>query len=392
MRDFDTIVVGLGAMGSAVAYQFAKAGQRVLGLDRFSSPHNRGSSHGDTRITRLAIGEGSHLTPFVRRSHEIWRDIERDTGEELLTVTGGLVVSSHLATAHTHVPQFFENTISAAGAFGIAHELLDAAEIRRRFPQFLVRDNDAGYYEPDAGFLRVDACIRSQLQLAHKFGAEIVPNEKVVGIVPSGNGVAVETDRTTYQAERVILSAGAWTPDFVDRQTAQLFRIFRQTLHWFDLDGPVADFEPGRFPVFIWELQGAGKVIYGFPAIDGARGGIKIATEHYDATTTADSADPGADDAFEMHRKLISPNIPGVGVRCVRSETCLYTVTPDAGFVIDRHPAMNNVILVSACSGHGFKHSAAIGEALAQWVVEGKSALDLSPFRLARFNLSDSLQ
>jgi sarcosine oxidase len=383
MREFDTIVVGLGAMGSAAAYQLAKAGSRVLGIDRFSPPHHRGSSHGDTRITRLAIGEGQHLTPFVRRSHEIWRDIERETGETLLTITGGLIVSSPLATAHTHVPQFFQNTIAAAKAHGVPHELLDATAIRRRFPQFRVTDNDAGYFEPDAGFLRVDPCIRSQLNLARKFGAEIATDEKVLGVVQSAAGVVVETDRTTYRARHAILSVGAWAPDFVGKKAAQLFQVFRQALHWFDLDVPIAEFEPGRFPVFIWE--GAGKAIYGFPAVDGPDGGIKVASERYDATTTADSADAHADDAGEMHRTLVADNIPGIGARCLRSETCLYTVTPDAGFVIDSHPATDNVILVSACSGHGFKHSAAIGEALAQWLVEGRSVLDLSPFRLSRF-------
>ncbi len=385
IREFDTIVIGLGAMGSAAVYQLAKAGKHVLGIDRFSPPHDRGSSHGDTRITRLAIGEGRHLTPFVRRSHDIWREIERETGVELLTVTGGLIISNPFATAHTHVPQFFENTIAAAKAYGIPHELLDATAIRRRFPQFRVHDNDAGYFEPEAGFLRVDPCIRSQLQLAQEFGAEIVTNEKTTGVVQSADGITVETDRTTYRARRAILSVGAWVPDFIDRKGAPLFRIFRQELHWFDLEGPIADFEPGRFPIFIWEMQGAGKAIYGFPAIDGARGGIKIASERYDATTTADSPDSKTSDTAEMHRNLIAGNIPGVGSRCLRTETCLYTVTPDAGFVIDRHPDMDKVIFVSACSGHGFKHSAAIGEALAQRVVDGNSQLDLSPFGFNRF-------
>ena len=385
LREFDTIVIGLGAMGSAAVYQLAKAGKHVLGIDRFSPPHDRGSSHGDTRITRLAIGEGRHLTPFVRRSHDIWREIERETGVELLTVTGGLIISNPFATAHTHVPQFFENTIAAANAHGIPHELLDATAIRRRFPQFRVHDNDAGYFEPQAGFLRVDPCIRSQLQLAQKIGAEIATNEKTTGVVQSADGITVETDRTTYRARHAILSVGAWVPDFIDRKVAPLFRIFRQELHWFDLEGPIADFEPGRFPIFIWEMQGAGKAIYGFPAIDGARGGIKIASERYDATTTADSPNSKTSDAAEMHRNLIAGNIPGVGSRCLRTETCLYTVTPDAGFVIDRHPDMDKVIFVSACSGHGFKHSAAIGEALAQRVVDGNSRLDLSPFGFRRF-------
>jgi sarcosine oxidase len=383
MQEFDTIIVGLGAMGSAAQYQLAKAGQRVLGIDRFSPPHDRGSSHGDTRITRLAIGEGRHLMPFVRRSHEIWRDIERETGDELLSITGGLIISNPLALAHTHVPQFFQNTIAAAAALGVAHELLDASEMRRRYPQFRVDDSDTGYFEPSAGFLRVDPCIRSQLQLARRFGAETVTHEKVIGVVRSGTGVVVETDRTAYRARQAIVSAGAWAPDFIGANERHLFRIFRQVLHWFDVDGPIAAFEPGRFPVFIWES--IGKAIYGFPAIDGQGGGIKVATEQYESPTTADSPDDATADWAGMHRTMIADYISGISARCLQTETCLYTVTPDAGFVIDRHPEMDNVIFVSACSGHGFKHSAAIGEALAQWLVVGKSDLDLSRFSFARF-------
>jgi sarcosine oxidase len=383
MREYDTIVVGLGAMGSAALYQLAKAGHRVLGIDRFSPPHGRGSSHGDTRITRLAIGEGEHLTPFVRRSHEIWRDIERQTGEDLLAITGGLIISSPLATVHTHVPRFFQNTIAAAIAHGVPHELLDAAEIRRRYPQFRVHHADIGYFEPDAGFLRVDPCIRTQLELARRLGAETVTNERVIDIVQSRDGVVVETERTAYHTKNAILSVGAWATDFIDGNRRKLFRVFRQVLHWFALAAPIAEFEPGRFPVFIWD--GAGKAIYGFPAIDGPNGGIKIATERYEMTTTADGPNHSAENAADMHRTMIAENIPGIGARCLRTETCLYTVTPDAGFVIDRHPDMDRVVFVSACSGHGFKHSAAIGEALAELLVAGNSTLELGRFRFARF-------
>lgn len=385
MQDFDTIVVGLGAMGSAAAYQCAKAGSRVLGIDRFSPPHGRGSSHGETRITRLAIGEGAHYTPIVRRSHEIWRDIERRTGRELLTITGGLVISCRSETTNLHVPQFFENTIAAAEAHGIAHEILDAPSLRARFPQFRVADGERGYFEPSAGFLRVDACLSSQLQLAAEHGAEIYTGETVSNVANADGGVVVETDRTAYRARNAILCVGAWVPDFIGERSTKLFRIFRQSLHWFEIEGDPHALAPGRFPVFIWEMEKTGKAIYGFPACAGAAGGIKIATERYDRPTNADSADPGADDAAEFHRDLIAGHIAGVGARCLRSETCLYTVTPDAGFVIDRHPGMENVLLVSACSGHGFKHSAAIGEALAQWTAGGESRIDLSPFRLDRF-------
>jgi sarcosine oxidase len=387
-RDYDTIVVGLGAMGSATIYQLAKAGNKVLGIDRYSPPHGLGSSHGDTRITRLAIGEGHHYTPIVRRSHEIWREFERETGARLLNITGGLIISSPDAESHIHVPGFFRNTISAAAKYGIPHEFLDAAGIRKRFPQFRVHEGEAGYYEPGAGYLRPEDCIRSQLQLAEKRGAEIHTSEKVTRLVRSGSAVAVETDKNTYLAKNAVVTAGPWLPDFLDATHSRHFKVFRQTLFWFDIDGPIEPFLPPNFPIFIWETRDAGKSIYGFPAVDGARGGIKIANETYDATTSADDVDRnvGAGDASAMHRDLIAGNIPGISDRCLRAETCLYTVTRDAGFVVDRHPGMDNVILVSACSGHGFKHSAAIGEALSQLIVHGASKFDLTAFRLGRFD------
>src|SRR5215469_2880184 len=166
MDRHDAIVLGLGAMGSAAAWQLAKRGARVLGLDQYAPPHANGSSHGDSRITRLAIGEGDHLTPLVLRAHEIWREIERETGARLLTTTGGLVISSPSRTSFTHVEGFFENTVAAAGKYSIAHAMLDASEIRERFPPFKVRDDEVGYLERDAGFLRPEACIAAQLALA----------------------------------------------------------------------------------------------------------------------------------------------------------------------------------------------------------------------------------
>jgi sarcosine oxidase len=385
MPEFDAIVVGLGAMGSATLYQLAKAGKRVLGIDRFSPPHNRGSSHGETRITRLANGEASHYTPLVRRSHAIWREIEHETGAELLTITGGLIMSCNLVTETTHVPEFFRRTLEAAKTHGVPHEILDEAQIRKRFPQFHVDEHESGYFEPSAGFVRPEACVRAQLQLAEKYGAAIHTGARVIRCSSVKGEEIIETDKGSYRARQAVLSAGAWMPNFIGNGYERNFRVFRQTQHWFDVSCAAAEFAPGKFPIFIWELHRAGKVIYGFPAVAGADGGIKIATERYEETTSADSPDSGPDEPAEMHRDLIAPFIPEVGSRCLRSETCLYTVSDDAEFVIDKHPDMENVVVISACSGHGFKHSAAIGEAVAQWISTGNSPIDLSPFRLCRF-------
>ena len=375
-------------MGSAATLQLVRRGARVLGIDRHTPPHDLGSSHGDTRITRLAIGEGVHYTPLVLRSHELWRELERETGADLLTQCGGLVISSENKASALHVEGFFQNTVAAAERFHIAHELLDAKAIRARFPQFAVADEEYGYYEPAAGFLRPEACVRAQLTRARECGAKIHTNETVLDFDASSGGVTVTTNRATYTADKLIIAAGARLPGLLGEAYAKPFRIFRQVLHWFDVKGDIAAFAPGKFPVFIWELQKSRQGIYGFPAIDGPGGGIKIATEQYDATVSPDAAPSvvsGAEIAA-MYRDCVQPFFPAVSGCSVKTATCLYTVTPDAGFVIDRHPDSDRVMIASPCSGHGFKHSPAIGEILCDLALTGRSPCDLTPFRLARFS------
>lgn len=387
MDRYDAAILGLGAMGSAAAYQLAKRGLRVLGLDRFAPPHPFGSSHGDTRITRLAIGEGAHYTPLALRSHEIWREIEKETGTDLLTVTGGLVVSSAASKSRVHVADFFANTVAAAQKHGIAHEILEGPELRKRFPQFNIGNGETGYYEPGAGFLRPENCVAAQLGLARKHGATLHTDEKVLGFDATLDGVIIETDRGKYSAETLILAAGAWLPELLPERYAANFRVRRQVLFWFDVSGPIAPFMPGRCPVFIWEVPGAPQGIYGFPAIDGPRGGVKIATEQYEMATTPQGVNRAVSPAETsvMYETYVAPYLPGVGAKCIKAVVCLYTVTPDAGFVIDRHPESDRIIIASPCSGHGFKHSAAIGEVLADLAIDGRSRFDLSAFRLARF-------
>jgi sarcosine oxidase len=386
MQRYHTLVLGLGAMGSAALYQLAKRGARVAGIDQFSPPHTLGSSHGDSRVTRLAIGEGAHYSPLVMRSHELWREIEDETGRDLLTVTGGLIISSRSTSSHMHVADFFGTTVAAAEAYAIAHEILDARAIRQRFPPFAVRDDEIGYYEYEAGFVRPEACIAAQLSLAEKYGATIRRNEKVLGFEENSSGVTVRTGKGTYTADRLIVSAGAWLPQLITHQYAQPFKIRRQVLFWFAPQGPIAPYEIGTFPIYIWEVQGRPQAIYGFPAIDGANGGIKIATAQYETETTPEAVDRAVSDAEKraMH-DYIAPYLPGFSDNCVKAAACLYTITPDAEFVIDTHPEMPRVIVASPCSGHGFKHSAAIGEALAEIVTQGKSRLDLSAFKFTRF-------
>ena len=362
----DALVVGLGAMGSAAAWQLAKRGQRVIGIDAYAPPHIHGSHCGETRITRKAIGEGEAYVPLVLRAYDLWREIEEATGESLLEMTGGLWISSEKRQSEVHVANFFDTTVSAARRFGIAHELLDAEAIRRRFPVFNVRDDEHAYFEPEAGFLRPEACVRAQLELAVRAGATLRFGERVQRIAQQGNAVRVFTDRGEYEAGQVVLSAGAGAVELLPAVVSHLLTVTRQVLYWFEAKGHE------ELPVWIWELQDRRHGIYGFPSLGGL---TKLSTESYSREIPA----------AEMYASLVAPHVNGVGERCVKTMTCLYTATPDFHFLIDRHPAMDRVLVASPCSGHGFKHSAAIGEALAQWVAEGRPKLDLSPFSLARF-------
>ncbi len=384
MRTYHTIVIGLGAMGSAVAYQLARRGSRVLGIDQLRSPHAMGSTHGDTRITRLAIGEGIQYTPLALRSHELWKEVERETGRELLTVTGGLIISGPGTRSGCHVPGFFENTLAAASRFGIDHEVLEVTEIRNRFPQFKVRDDEVGYYEPGAGLLRPEQCVAANLELATRHGAAIQTDVRVTAIRQNGDLVEVHTEDRILRAEEVILSAGAWLPDLVEPVIGSLFRVTRQVLYWFEISQNPERFKMDRCPVFIWDRESPQQAFYGFPAIDGAAGGVKVATEQSLITTTPRDVDRSVHthELDEMWENIIQPHLPDLSSRCLKAVTCLYTSTADSHFVIDRHPEFRRVLIVSPCSGHGFKHSAAIGEAVAELVLDGKSTLDLSSFTM----------
>ena len=385
MKVFDALVLGLGALGSAVLLQLARRGIRVLGVDRLAPPHTQGSSHGETRITRCAIGEGEHFTPLALRSHVLWREIESETGAKLLTTPGVLVLSSPARTSFTHVEDFFANTVAAARRYHIAHEILDAEAIRRRYGQFCVRDDEIGYFEPGGGFLRPESCLSAQLELARRHGAEIHVNERVLSFAPRRADVVVTTDRDTYVAGQLVVAAGPWLPELLDSSFAGHFRVYRQAQFWFA--DPAGLFGAGRFPVFIWELSGRSQSIYGFPDIDGA--GVKIATEQFDSTTTAAAPEIGisASESAAMHATYIAPFLPQLSATCTRASTCLYTVTADFGFVVDQHPQSDRVILASCCSGHGFKHSPALGEAIAGLIVDGRSPTDLGSFKLARLSV-----
>ena len=251
---YDTIVIGLGAMGAASLYQLAKRGRKVLGIDRYAPPHAFGSSHGDTRITRLACGEGAQYTPFARRSHEIWRELEAQSGRQLLVQNGLLVISGPgpRAAPHGHA-NFLDETISIARRNGVAHETLTDRDIRARFPAFNITDGDRGYFEPEAGVLRPEECVRVQLALAQKSGATIHTGETVMRFDPREGRVDVVTDRGSYRADTVVVAAGPWIPELLP-QRAGVFTVRRQLLAWFRIAAQPDLYRPERFPVWYWQI------------------------------------------------------------------------------------------------------------------------------------------
>jgi sarcosine oxidase len=377
------IVVGLGAMGSATCLALARRGLSVIGIDQYAPPHAYGSTHGDTRITRLALGEGSEYIPLVQRSHHLWRELQEESGARLLSQCGGVIL------AHPGSP-FFEQTKMLAQRFAIEHERLDNAQLRRRLPMFAVDEQTEAYYEPGAGIVWPETAVRVQLQLARRHGAELRVGEQVLKWSASGDGVAVVTPAATYTADRLVLCAGAWLPQLFG-EGRELFAVYRQLLHWFEIRHGYEQLR--EMPVFVWDFGGARAEFvhldgfYGFPAVDAAGGGVKLGTESYETTSAPDGRQHPAThvQTDDFYRDYVRDRLPWLGPQTLRTASCLYTSTRGNRFVIDQHPEHDAVLIVSACSGHGFKHSPAIGEAAARWATgaDALPGLDLSAFQLA---------
>ncbi|MGH2882418.1 MAG: N-methyl-L-tryptophan oxidase [Solirubrobacteraceae bacterium] len=381
MGKAEVIVVGLGAMGSAACFQLAARGVSVIGIDRYAPPHSRGSTHGDTRVTREAIGEGREYVPLVRRSHHLWREIEQRSGTRLLTQSG-IVVLAHPSS------EFLDETRASACAYEIEHVDLTNAELRSQFPMFTADEDTVAYYEPGAGYVRPEAAVAAQLKLARAAGANLRLGERVEGWSASRRGVTVTTQANTHRSEQLLLCAGAWIGElFPDGR--DMFAVYRQLLYWFPVREGYAQLRD--MPGFIWDLGGQQDEVvhldgfYGLPAIDGPGGGLKVAAESYERTTTPDGRQHPATRAeiARMYEQCVAPYLPWLGPEPVRTVSCLYTSTRGNRFVIDRHPEHDCVLIVSACSGHGFKHSPAIGEAVAQWLTGHQPEIDLSPFALS---------
>ncbi len=373
---YDVIVVGLGAMGSATAAHLAERGARVLGVDRFTPPHEMGSSHGESRIIRLACFEHPLYVPLVRRAYELWRRLERDAAAPgLLRVTGGLMLGSPASG-------LIAGTRRAATAHGVAIEEIPGSLLRDRFPQFTPMPGFTGVFDPAAGVLDPERCVQAHLARAATHGAMLRYDEPVLQWAPAGDGVRVRTSRGTYDADKLVLAAGPWMPELLGALGPTL-RVERQTVVWFDPPGDPDMWSPGRFPVYLCEFDD-GQLVYGFPL---QSRGWKAAV-HYEGEAVTDMQKVRR--SVETHdiarvRRAVTRLFPWVAAAPVReSACCFYTDTQDFRFVIDFLPGMPQVLVSSPCSGHGFKFASAIGELQAQLLLDGRCTFDVTPFRLDR--------
>lgn len=361
---YDIAVIGLGALGSATCYQLSKSGKRILGIDRHQPPHTLGSSHGESRITRLAVGEGEDYVALAKRSHQIWREIEGKTGMELMRTTSGILLDSGVAPWDKHGSEgFWERTVSFAHRNVIAHETFDSVELKDRFPAFALETTGKVYRELEAGYLRPENAIQAQLDLARENGAQIVFNSPVLHLSQVGNSILIQTEAQEFLAEKVLLSAGGWIKDFLPEAAKPDFKICRQVLHWLEVE-PEMDWT--GYPVWMWGYgPRAEDFIYGFPSLDGET--VKMATESFVEVGHPDLLERtvSVEEQERFWDEKVAGRILGLKRKFRKSVVCFYTVTADARFVIEPMKGLEQVLLASACSGHGFKHSAALGERLA---------------------------
>lgn len=368
----DVVVVGLGAVGGAALCHVAGRGLRAVGIDRFTPPHDRGSSHGRTRIYRQAYYEAPEYVPLARRALELWRDLERDTRFTLFAGTGALTIGAERGA-------LFSGAYRSARMHGIPHEVLSARDAARRFPAVRPAPDTVALFEPTGGVLFPEACVRAHLSRAAASGASIRTDEEVTAIELRGDGsVAVATSRGAYTAGHVVVAAGAWAPRLLGLERA--FTVTRETVHWFNAPSPHARAEV--CPVMMVERDD-GPMLYAIPDFgDGFKAGLHYAGAVGDPASEP-AAVPRADG--ETVGALLEDLIPGGAGRLHHSAPCYYTSTRDLHFAIGRLRSAPGVILASACSGHGFKFASALGEAIAQLVAgNGAPLLPSGLFDVAR--------
>jgi sarcosine oxidase len=368
---YDAIVVGIGGMGSAALYHLARRGKRVLGLERFDVPHELGSSHGVTRIIRLAYFEHSDYVPLLHRAYELWRELQAEAGEQLLYTTGIVEGGERI----------YEGVLRSCADHDLPHEALTGAEANARFPAYRLPEEMPVVFQPDGGFVLPERAIVAHVSGAMASGAELRTGERVLEWEDTENGVRVRTDRGSYEAERLVLTAGAWSQS-VARLPSGLVRAVRQSLAWLQPTSPEL-FAPNRLPVFNLVLDGTH--YYGFPefGIPGFKVGLyELGGESGDPDEI--SREPTLDDELPL-RAFAERYFPEGAGPALTLRTCLFEPSPDEHFIIDLHPDSPSAVVGAGFSGHGFKFCPVVGEILADLALDGSTSHDIELFRADRF-------
>ena len=380
MAVYDVIVMGTGGMGSAAAYHLARRGARVLGIEQFGAAHDQGSSHGRTRVIRQAYYEGPDYVPLLFRAYDLWHALEREAGTTLLTKTGAL----HIGTPDA---EGVAGAARSARAHNIPHEMLTAAEIRNRYPVLQPAPDQVALLEYEAGILNPEQCVRTHVQLAMRHGADLRFHEPVVSWAAGPAGVSVRTAKGTYEGGRLVMTAGPWSEGAL-RDLGVPLEVTRAALYWFEPRARVEEFK--RLPIYLWEDHGI--YAYGFPYLDGQ--GLKVGFHHAfaEVTTPQTIRREVGEDEKERIRAHLAQLMPDAAGALRATATCMYTNTPDLHFIIDHHPARENVIVACGFSGHGFKFCSVFGEVLADLAVQGNTAQPIGLFALRRFGAPDRLR
>jgi sarcosine oxidase len=375
---FDVIVVGVGSMGSAACFQLARRGVRVLGLERFDIPNNMGSAGGFSRMIRLAYFEHPDYVPLLRRSYALWEELAAELGRDVIYVTGGLMLGPPGAAV-------LEGSLRSVRQHELPHELMDAAEAMKRFPQFKLPGDYRVLHDHKAGLVLPERAVAGYAELAMRSGAELHGHEAVLGWEPSGDGVIVKTSKATYGAGRLIFCGGAWTDKLV-RDLGVRLTVTRQPLAWVWPKSPDL-FALGKFPVWILENRD-GSNHYGFPMLPD-NPGFKLASHKRSAPMDAETLDRTVHDSDEQAvRGVLRDFIPAADGPLLSMRVCMYTNSPDHQFIIDHHPVHKNVIVACGFSGHGFKCASAIGQVLAELALDGRSTLPVEFLGLRRFGVT----
>jgi sarcosine oxidase len=374
-KRYNAIVLGLGAMGSATLCQLALRGWRVLGLEQFPQGHSLGSSHGDSRIIRETYFEHPLYVPLVRRAHELWRELEERSGAALMTINGGLMIGPPDGVV-------VSGTLRSVAEHDLPHEVLTPEETRERFSAFHLAEGLVAVLDPRAGYLDPEECNRAHIDVAREAGAEVRFNEPGQWM-PEGDGVRVTTADGSYLADRLVIAGGAWSGELL-RDLQLPLTVERQSVFWLEPDADAEQYNRAQFPIYAYEYK-RGSICYGFPRL--ARG-VKASVMHDGETFEHVDRVRRTIDEKEVTplRNALRPVLPALAEAAVReSSVCIFTNTPDHDFIVDFHPDYPQVLISSACSGHGFKFASALGEVHADLLTTGRARFDLSPFRIDRW-------